>query len=393
MQLSYTPEQEDFRQEVRSYFTKLMTPEVRASLHSIESEEGGSAYKEVIRQIGHDGWLTVSWPEEYGGRNLSAIENYIYFDEVHRQAVPIPFLTTNTVGPTLMHFGSQEQKDFFIPKIAKGELHFSIGYSEPQAGTDLAAITTKAVKDGDNYVINGQKMWTSLIHHADYVWLACRTDPEQERHRGISMIIVPTDADGFSWTPVHTLGGGFTSATYYQDVVVPQSSCVGEENQGWKLITTQLNAERVSLSSAGTVQRKIAEVTEWAQQTKLNDGRRVIDQEWVQTKLAKISAKHEFLYLLNHYVAWSATKGELKPGDASATKIFGSEFYIEAYREMMEILGQNSVVTKDEPGALLHADLERAMRSALILTFGGGTNEIQRDMIGMFGLGLPRPPR
>lgn len=393
MDLAYTIEQQAFRQEVRDYFEQIMTPEMRVALSSMEGEDGGGAYREAIKRIGTDGWLTVSWPKEYGGRDLSAIENYIFFDETQRAQVPIPFLTTNTVGPTLMHYGTDEQRKRYLPGIARGDIHFSIGYSEPGAGTDLASLTTKAVRDGDHYVINGQKMWTSLINHADYVWLACRTDPDAPKHKGISMIIVPTDAEGFSWTPVNTLGGGFTSATYYQDVRVPVENLVGDENGGWGLITTQLNAERVSLSSSGVVQRHLTEVRRWAQQTKLADGRRVIDQEWVQLHLARVAAKTEFLHLLNHHVAWSATNGSISPGDASATKVFGSEFYIEAYRLLMEVLGENVVVRKGSPEALLGADLERAIRSCLVLTFGGGTNEVQRDIIAMMRLGLPRAPR
>jgi 3-oxocholest-4-en-26-oyl-CoA dehydrogenase alpha subunit len=392
MHLAYTPDQERFRAEVRDYFERLMTPEVQSALASMEDEQD-STYRDVIRRIGRDGWLTVSWPEEYGGRGLSAMESYIFFDETQRLGVPIPFLTTNTVGPTLMSFGTDEQRERFIPGIARGDIHFSIGYSEPGAGTDLAALQTRAERDGDHYVVNGQKMWTSLIHHADYVWLAVRTDPDAKKHKGISIVIVPTDAEGFSWTPVRTLGGGFTSATYYQDVVVPVANLVGEENQGWQLITNQLNAERVSLSSAGVVQRKLDEVRAWAQQTKLPDGRRVVDQEWVQLNLARVRAKLAYLQLLNWQVAWGATQGQLDPADASAVKVFGSEFYIEAYRLLMEVLGQDAVVCKGSPGAVLRDSLERAMRSTLILTFGGGTNEIQRDIIAMLGLGMPRAPR
>jgi len=236
-------------------------------------------------------------------------------------------------------------------------------------------------------------MWTSLIHHADYIWLACRTDPEAKRHKGLSILIVPTDAEGFSYTKVHTLGGGYTSATYYDNVRVPVENVVLGENRGWELITSQLNHERVSLSSAGSVQRKIDDVRTWAQETKLPDGRRVVDQEWVQTTLARLTAKTRFLELLNWKVAWSVTQGSLNPADASAVKVHGSEFYIEAYRGLMEILGQDAVLTKDSAGALLGADLERWMRSTLVLTFGGGTNEIQRDIIAMVGLGMPRAPR
>jgi 3-oxocholest-4-en-26-oyl-CoA dehydrogenase alpha subunit len=391
MHLTYTPEQQALKDELRAYFAQLMTPETVAGLSSGELD--GPTYKQVVRQLGKDGWLGISWPKEYGGQGRNLLDQYIFFDEAQRAAVPVPFLTTNTVGPTIMAFGTPEQKEFFLPKILAGELHFSIGYSEPGAGTDLASLTTTAVHDGDSYVINGQKMWTSLIQHADWIWLACRTDPDAKRHKGLSMILVPTDAEGFSWTPVNTVGGGYTSATYYSDVRVPLTNVVLGENRGWELITSQLNHERVSLSSAGTVERKLNEVRRWAQDTKLSDGRRVIDQEWVQTGLARIHAKTEFLKLLNWKVAWSVTTGTLNAADASAVKVLGSELYIEAYRTLMEILGQGGTLTKDSAGAILGADLERAMRNTLILTFGGGTNEIQRDIIAMVGLGMPRAPR
>jgi alkylation response protein AidB-like acyl-CoA dehydrogenase len=389
--LTYTDEQRQLRDELRSYFADLMTPELRASLDRGEME--GEPYREMVRKLGRDGMLGISWPKEYGGQGRDPLDQYIFFDESQRAMVPVPFLTLNTVGPTLMHYGTQEQKDFFLPKILAGELHFSIGYSEPGAGTDLASLKTSAVRDGDHYVINGQKMWTSIIHQADYVWLACRTDPDAKRHKGLSMIIVPTDSEGFSYTKVHTIGGGYTSATYYDNVRVPVENVVFEENRGWELMTSQLNRERVSLSSAGAVQRKINDVRAWAQETKLPDGRRVVDQEWVQTTLARLTAKARFLELLNWRVAWSVSQGALNPADASALKVHGSEFFIETYRGLMEILGNNAVQTKGSAGALLGGDLERWMRSALVLTFGGGTNEIQRDIIAMVGLGMPRAPR
>jgi len=391
MYLTYTDEQRALRDELRDYFVRLMTPERVQGLS--KGELDGPAYKEVVRQLGADGWLGLSWPKDYGGQGRDLLDQYIFFDESQRANVPVPFLTTNTVGPTIMAFGTQEQKDFFLPRIVRGDLHFSIGYSEPGAGTDLANLKTTAVRDGDHYVINGQKMWTSLIQHADYIWLACRTDPDAKRHKGLSIIIVPTDAPGFSYTPVRTIGGGYTSATYYDNVRVPVGNVVLGENEGWRLITSQLNHERVALSSAGMVERKILDVRRWAQDTKLGDGRRLIDQEWVQMTLARLHAKVEFLKLLNWKVAWSVTEGTLNPADASAVKVFGSEFYIEAYRALMEILGQASTLTKDSAGALLGADLERAMRNTLVLTFGGGTNEIQRDIISMVGLAMPRAPR
>ncbi len=203
--------------------------------------------------MGADGWLGIGWPVEVGGRARPAIEQYIFFDEVQRAGFPIPFLTLCTVGPTLMKYGTEEQRAKMLPAILRGELHFAIGYSEPEAGTDLASLKTRAVRDGDDYVIHGQKVFTSLAEYADYIWLAVRTDPDAPKHKGISILMVDTRLPGFSLTPIHTLGGNRTNATYYDGVRVPVSMRVGRENEGWKLITTQLNHERVALMSPGPV--------------------------------------------------------------------------------------------------------------------------------------------
>ncbi len=388
MRIAYTAEQERLRRELRRYFGALMTPEVRAALAGGDDDLGdGQAYRSVVRQLGRDGWLALGWPAEFGGRGGTMLDQLIFNDEAAAARVPVPFLTINTVGPTIMRFGTPEQKSFFLPRIAAGEIHFSIGYSEPEAGTDLASLRTTAVRDGEEYVIDGQKMWTSLIQYADYVWLACRTDPAAERHRGLSIIIVPTDAPGFSWTPVPTVAGVVTSATYYSEVRVPASSLVGEENRGWPLITNQLNHERVTLTSAAPVISALAEVREWAASARLASGQRVIDAEWVQLNLARVHAKAEFLKLLNWRVASSG--GVLGPADASATKVFGTEFAVEAYRLLMEVLGASGFVRAGSPGEVLAGRIERAHRGALILTFGGGTNEIQRDIIAAAALGLP----
>jgi 3-oxocholest-4-en-26-oyl-CoA dehydrogenase alpha subunit len=381
MHLTYTPEQERLRQELRDYFAVLMTAEVRAALAAPEGEYGnGEAYRQVVRQLGHDGWLALSWPADYGGRGGTMLDQLIFTDEAAIAWVPVPFLTINTVGPTIMRFGTVQQKAHYLPRIAAGEIHFSIGYSEPEAGTDLASLRTSAVRDGDSYVVNGQKMWTSLIQYADYVWLACRTDPAAPRHKGLSILIVPTGSDGFSWTPVRTVSGTTTSATYYSDVRVPASALVGEVNQGWPLITNQLNHERVALTSAAPIRRALREVTDWARATKLAGGQRVIDAEWVQLNLARVHAKAEFLKLVNWRIAAEAGPGP-GPAAASATKVFGTEFATEAYRLLMEVLGANGYVRDGSPGAVLSGRIERMHRSALILTFGGGTNEVQRDLI------------
>ena len=395
MRISYTPEQEALRRQLRAYFDTLLTPERREALMATTGEYGtGDVYRETVAQMGRDGWLALGWPAEYGGQARSAMDQLIFTDEAAVAGAPVPFLTINSVAPTIMEFGSEEQKKFYLPRIAAGDIHFAIGYSEPEAGTDLANLRTAAVRDGDEYIVNGQKMWTSLIQYADYVWLAVRTntgsgDVGGKKHRGISVLIVPTDADGFSWTPVHTMAGPGTSATYYSDVRVPVGNRVGDENGGWKLVTNQLNHERVALVSAQPIFTALNQVRSWAQATTDDRGRRLIDSEWIQLHLARVHAKAEYLKLINWELA-SAQAAAPSPADASAAKVFGTELACEAYRLLMEILGPSATLRQGSPGALLRGRVERMHRAALILTFGGGTNEVQRDIIGMVALGLPR---
>ncbi|GAA4825601.1 acyl-CoA dehydrogenase family protein [Nocardioides caeni] len=397
MHIDLEPQQIALREELRAYFAELVTPEIRAGLASATGEFGeAGVYKDVIRQIGKDGWLGIGWPKEYGGQARSMVEQLIFTDEAAVAGVPIPYLTLNTVGPTIMRFGSEEQKEFFLPKILAGELHFSIGYSEPGSGTDLASLQTKAVLDESTgeWVINGQKMWTSLIQYADWLWMACRTEPDAPRHKGLSMILVPADSPGFSYTPVHTVAGVHTSATYYTDVRVPAGNLISERGGGWALMTNQLNHERVALTSAAPLRLSLDTVKQWASETRNPDGSRVIDTEWVQIALGRAHARIEALTLVNWKLAADADHGvALSPAEASATKIYGSELATEVYRTLMEIVGPHAGITADSPGAAVAGRLERFHRSSLVMTFGGGTNEIQRDIIGYVGLGLPAAKR
>jgi alkylation response protein AidB-like acyl-CoA dehydrogenase len=382
--LAFTDEQEALSTELRSYFGQLAT---------VMEEEGDEpAYTRVIRRMGQDGWLGLGWPVEYGGQGRGPIDQMIFVEESHWAGVPLPLLTLNSVGPTLMTLGTDEQRTRFLPGILEGRIHFSIGYTEPTAGTDLASLQTRAVRDGDEYVITGEKLYTSAIQYADYVWLAARTDPDAPKHKGLSVFIVPTDSPGFHWTPLRTVAGEFTSSTFYDGVRIPADNRVGEENEGWKLITNQLNHERVALCPVSGILRSIAEVRDWAATEKLADGSRVIDRQWVQVHLARVQARAEFLKLMNWKVAWAADKG-LNPADASATKVFGTEFSLEAYRLLLEIVGQAGYLVAGSPGAVLRGRLEHNARSQTIFTFGGGTNEVQRDIIAMVGLGMPRAPR
>jgi alkylation response protein AidB-like acyl-CoA dehydrogenase len=383
--LALTEEQEALKAELRAYFGALVE-EVG------DGDPGASSYTRCIRRMGEDGWLGLGWPVEYGGQAKGPVEQMIFVEESHWAGVPLPLLTLNSVGPTLMALGTDEQKRRILPGILRGEVHFSIGYTEPAAGTDLASLQTRAVRDGDEYVINGVKLYTSAIQYADYVWLAARTDPDAPKHKGLSVFIVPTDAPGFHWSPLPTVAGEFTSTSFYDDVRVPAANLVGEENQGWRLITNQLNHERVAICPVSGILRRLTETRRWAQREKLADGRRVIDQQWVQLHLARIHARAEYLKLLNWKVAWAADKG-LNPADASATKVFGTEFALEADRLLLEVVGQAGYLPEGSPGAVLRGKLEQSSRSQTIFTFGGGTNEVQRDIIAMVGLGMPRAPR
>jgi alkylation response protein AidB-like acyl-CoA dehydrogenase len=391
MYIAYSEEQEALRRELRAYYEKLLTPEIREELFI---EHGsGETMRAVVRQMAEDGWLGIGWPVEYGGQGRSQIEQFIFFDESMRSAAPVPMLTINTVGPTLMKYGSDEVKQFYLPRILKGEIHFCIGYTEPHAGTDLAALSTRAERDGDEYVINGQKIFTSLASDADYIWLATRTDPNVPKHQGLSMFIVDMKTPGVHVEPMDLLSDHDICTTFLDDVRVPAGNLVGGENRGWRLITSQLNHERVTLASSGILEKCLADTRDWAREKRLPDGRRVIDQEWVQTNLARVFAGLEFLKLINWKVAWAATQDRLDVADASAIKVFGTEWYLESLRLLMEVLGQRGYLKRGSPEAAIAGWLEALYRGLLILTFGGGTNEIQRDLIGMFGLKLPRAPR
>lgn len=388
MDFDYTPEQERLRAEFRERLEAVMTPERRAAVSGLM--EGGAAMAECRRALGEAGLLGVAWPVEYGGRGLTALEQYIFSEEARRVHAPLPMITLNTVGPTLIQYGTEEQKQKFLPAILKGTVDFAIGYSEPGAGSDLASLRTTAVRDGNEFVINGSKMFTSGAEFADYIWLAARTDPEAKKHKGITVFIVPTDAPGFSWKPLHTMPGVSTYYTFYDDVRVPESAIVLGENQGWKLVTNQLNLERAALGNLGALEPLFAKTVEWARTTPLDDGR-VIDQPWVQQALARVEAQVSAYRLLNLRVNSNMSSGALGMGEASAAKVFGTELTQQVARELLDVVGQAG--TRRGSDAPLKGELESAYRLAVINTFGGGANELQRDIIAMAGLGMPRAPR
>ncbi|MFP6661841.1 MAG: acyl-CoA dehydrogenase family protein [Myxococcota bacterium] len=390
MHIAYTPDQRKLRQEIRDYYTDLFTPELRAAFDAEREEMGGPVFRELVGRMGRDGWLGIGWPKEYGGQGRSPLDQFIFWNETWKARAPLPIIMVTTIGPTLMQYGTDEQKKELLPRIQRGELMFAVGYSEPEAGTDLASLRTRAVQDGDEYVINGQKVWTTHGQDADYIWLAARTDPDAPKHKGISILLVPTSDPGFSVTPIYTLGRERTNVTYYKDVRVPVTNRVGPENAGWSLITSQLNHERIVLAIPGVAESAFQHVWDWCGKTPAREGATLLDQQWVQILLAKVHAKLQALMVLNWRSAWALSEGIPDMADASALKVMGSEFFIECHATLLEIVGSAGLVVEGEAAALFDGKLEAAYRSAVTFTFGGGVNEVQRDIIAMAGLGMPR---
>jgi alkylation response protein AidB-like acyl-CoA dehydrogenase len=403
LHLEETDEHQALRRELREYFAELLTDEVRAEL--ADKEKSPPVVRRVVRQMGADGYLGVGWPVEFGGGGKGPSAQLVFFDEVMRAGAPYPLVTINTVGPALIRYGSEEQKQKFLPGIISGEIHFAIGYTEPQAGTDLASLRTRAVRDGDVYVVNGNKVFTSGIDVADWVWLACRTDTDVPKHEGISLLLVDTRSEGFSWTPIVTVGQGTTSATYYTDLRVPVDHRVGPEGGGWRIMTTQLNHERVTLgANSGTAYEMLDGVRDWAAATPVAGAypgggaadattRRVIDEPWVQQDLARAHARLEAVRLLNWRMAAAMESGDPAAGDSSLVKVFATEQLIEVYRVLLGVVGAAGALPVGTPGAVLAGRLERAGRQAQINTFGGGVNEVQREMLAARALGVGRRAR
>ena len=391
MLIQLNAKQAKLKSELQEYFEGLMTPALKAELNNPNHFEGGGPeFKNAMQTMGADGWIGLSWKKELGGKELSPMEQYIFVETVMRTGFPFPFLTTESVGPMIAENGSDWAKEEIATKILQGKLIFAIGYSEPNSGTDLASLKTKAIKEKDGYLINGQKMWTSLANFSDYIWLATRTDFEVKNHKGISIFIVPTDDQGFSMSEINTLGDVRTNATFYDNILVPDSYLVGKLNQGWSLITSQLNLERLALVNHGPVEELYNNVLNLAHQTKINKDQYLTDLSWVKHNLAQVYSGIEALKLICWKQTWIMESDQLNMAEASVAKVYGSEFFIEAYRLLMEIMGELSLLKNESELSILNAKLERMYRTASILTFGGGTNEVQRDIIAMAGLLMPR---
>lgn len=390
MQVDFTPEQKDLRREFRAYLDGLMTPEVREATREAES---GPVYRAVIRQMGEDGWLTPGWPVEYGGKGLDPLTQKILLEELVLAEAPFPFVTVNTVGPALMRLGTEQQKRDILPRIAAGELIFAIGYTEPSAGTDLASLKTRAVLDGDDYVVSGQKIFTSGAEGADYIFLAVRTDPDAPVHKGITILMMDTKLPGFSVTPIWTVGGFRTNVTYYENVRVPASMVIGQVNGGWRLIAEQLNHERIGLAALTYgANGCFDQVVEWAKGVHSGGGR-LVDVPWVQTAIGESYALLRMIGVMGNRVAAEVAQGSTRPDLAGGLKVIGTEGLIKVMRLLLDVLGPVGLIRDGSPGAVLRGRIEREYRRCQINTFGGGTAEVLRDMVAQVGLGMPRGAR
>ena len=386
MQLQETPAQKQLRDELREYFQALMPADERRSAGS--QGAGGPRFREVVRQLGKDGWLGIGWPEEYGGRGMTEAEQFIFYDEVQRAGVPFPLVTVNTVGPTLMKHGSEELKERFLPGILTGEIVFAIGYTEPSAGTDLASLTTKAVADGEDFIVNGSKVFTTGGNTSDYVWLATRTSTEERKHQGITILIVPCDDPGYSSSIINTVSGMTTTSTYYNNIRVPRANVVGEVGQGWRLMTDQLNHERLALAAVGGRSIQLYE-----QAFAWNKEHGGLEEPWRRREFAELYARLEAMRLINWKLVDEVERDALTGATAGAAKVYGTETHVEVQRRLSSLLGSETAIRPGQERAVLDGELEQLARQGIVNTFGGGVNDVLRDMVATQRLGLPRGRR
>jgi len=385
MDFHYPRELTEWRRDFGRYLDSVATPDLLEELTTSGAETTGPLTKAFWRRLGADGYFGLGWPVEYGGGGKSVLYLHAFNYEMMYRRLPVPIVTLNTVAPALMRVGNEQQKQDYLPRILRGEIEFCIGYSEPGAGTDLAALETRAVRDGDYYVINGQKVFTSGAHHSDYVWLAVRTDPDAPKHRGISIIIVPKDSEGIEVQPFPTMGGYRTNITFYDNVRVPVSALVGEENQGWVYITTQLDFERIAISPIPGVERVFDALCGLFRDEGIgeNDG-------WTRAAVARWAADINAIKVMDLKMASMVENGEIPYYEASLLKVLSTEFQTRFLNEALQALGAAGLVKRGSPGEKLNGDIERLLKSSLVLLFGGGSNDVQRDIIATHGLGLAR---
>lgn len=373
--------------ELRNYFRKIMTPDVVAE---VLGKEGGPKFREIIAKLGDDGILTLGWPKEYGGKEYTTVEQLILFEEAWSAHTPFPLITVNTVGPAIMQFGTEEQKAFFLPKIAAGQCIFAVGYTEAGSGTDLGSLKMPAVPDGDDYVVNGNKLFTSSGQDCDYVWLAARTSKEGKRPSdGISILIVDAGDPGYSFAPIRTVGDIETSMTYYDNIRIHKDRVVGGVNGGWRVITSQLNHERVALAAMTVVGAKQFRRVVKLLDEKSRQGEGPLADPLVRAKVGELHCRLEAMEVLNLRTATQIEEGNLDVALASGVKFQNTLELIDVLRGLLDLVGEDALVQYPSEGAIFHGDLERDYRSGQVNTVGGGVLEVMRCMVASFGLNMP----
>jgi len=386
MEFSFTPEARAFESEVNEFLDVEWSPEFRQRVRSYE--DGYDLERGFRKKLAEEGWLTMSWPEEFGGKKRSYQEQYLYQEALNYRGAPQATVATQQVGPTLMLFGTDEQKERFLPPISKGEVEFALGYTEPDAGTDLASLQLRAVRDGDDYVLNGIKRFTSAAHRAEYVWLAARTDPDAPKHRGVSMFLADLSSPGITVKPLWTIGGGRTNEVYWEDVRIPTTALVGEENRGWYYAAHALDRERISIFTVSGVRSVFDKLLGWTQET--HNGRRAWDDPIVRHTLANFKVELEVLQHLSYRILGMVEAGESPNYEASIVKIFSTEMMQRLENAGTKILGPNGQLTPEDPNAPLGGMIENGYCAAVMPTFGAGSNEVMRNIIAQRGFGLPR---
>jgi 3-oxocholest-4-en-26-oyl-CoA dehydrogenase alpha subunit len=388
MDFELTPKQAKWRDEVRRFLAENITNELREELWTTHVDEKGPELREIRRKIGERGWYGLNWPEEFGGLGLSPIEQQILIDEFENEGIAAFDLTVTSVAPMIMRYGTEKNKADWLPGIARGEVTCAVGYSEANAGTDLANLETRAELIDGQWIINGSKLWNSRAHRASHEWLCVRTDPSAPKHEGISVIIVPTDAAGVQIEPLVTWVDNRTNQTFFTDVRVPEENLIGEVNQGWSYITGALNLERGSIASAARLRVAFDALVDLCTRGQI-DGVRLADDPLVRRRLAELDADLEIAKLLNLETASLLEEGEIPTIVSSEAKVFHSELRAKLADWGMQILGMYGQLDWHDEEAPLRGHLERLYREAPLVRFGGGTNEVLRDVIAQRGHGLP----
>ncbi len=388
-----TEEEEKFRQEVRDFLDKELTPEIVQECQ--QYYDRGTQAREFSRKLGAKGWLLSTWPKEYGGLGLPSSYSRIIAEEVSSRGASMGGGFGNGIaGPMIMRHGSEEQKRGWLPKIARGEAEFSLGYTEPNAGTDLASLEMRAVPDGDDYIINGQKVYSTAAHWSTHHWLAARTNVDVPKHKGISLFIVDLASPGITIRPMWTMSDEITNEVFYDDVRVPKKNLVGEENQGWGYLREALASERAGLTSflGAESESVVDELVQYARETK-RSGRTLAEDPLVRQSLAQLAIENRIRRLYGYRTGWLQSKGIVPDVAAAIGKVWGNELDQRVANTGMQILGLYGQLEPDSKWALLRGKVEFLHRFAVHLTYGGGSHELMRSVIATGGMGLPREPR